>query len=145
MAQCPICKNSVEDNAAKCHVCGYRFHDTTQEFKPVSLDSTLTTDDEQQVSSVASLSVCYGKQEGMVYKLSGSKAIIGRSPKCDVFLNDMTVSRDHALLEKVDSSWTIKDADSFNGVWVNNKNINHVVLHDGDLIQIGCFVLKFSE
>lgn len=143
MTTCPICKTHFEDDVNRCPTCGYRFHDTTQEFQPVELASRPESE-EQHVSSVASLVVCYGKQEGIIYKLEGESATVGRSPKCDVFLNDMTVSRDHAVLEKVENTWTIKDADSFNGVWVNNKNVDHVVLHDGDLIQIGCFVLKFS-
>ena len=143
MTTCPICKNQIEDDAAKCPTCGYRFHDATQEFKPVDLSSRPEPED-QHALSVATLTVCYGKQEGIVYKLEDDRATVGRSPKCDVFLNDMTVSRDHAVLERVEQTWTIKDADSFNGVWVNNKNVDHVVLHDGDLIQIGCFVLRFT-
>ncbi len=143
MTTCPICKNPLEDDSSSCSVCGYRFHDTTQEFQPVEL-TPRPDNGEQHTSSVASLVVCYGKQEGIIYKLEGESASVGRSPQCDVFLNDMTVSRDHAVLEKIEGVWTIKDADSFNGVWVNNKNVDHVVLCDGDLIQIGCFVLKFS-
>lgn len=143
MTTCPICKNQIENDATKCPTCGYRFHDTTQEFKPVDLSSRPEPED-QHALSVATLMVCYGKQEGMVYKLEDDRATVGRSPKCDVFLNNMTVSRDHAVLERIEQTWTIKDADSFNGVWVNNKNIDHVVLHDGDLIQIGCFVLRFT-
>jgi pSer/pThr/pTyr-binding forkhead associated (FHA) protein len=142
MTTCPICKNTVDADSNQCPTCGYRFHDTTQEFQPVELKSQPNAS-ESSASSEASLVVCYGKQEGIVYKLEGDEASIGRSPKCEVFLNDMTVSRDHALLEKVADVWTIKDNGSFNGVWVNNKNIDHVVLNDGDLIQIGCFVLRF--
>ena len=86
-----------------------------------------------------------GKQKGIVYSLEGNKAVIGRSPKCEIFLNDMTVSRKHAVLERVADGWTIKDTDSFNGVWVNNSNVDHVMLSDRDIVQIGCFVLRYAE
>ena len=105
----------------------------------------LTAENKTTASAVPTLTIKYGRQEGLVYRLDADSATIGRSPKCAVFLNDMTVSRDHALIEKVDGVWTIRDAASFNGVWVNNKNIDHAVLRDGDIIQIGCFILKFSE
>ena len=57
----------------------------------------------------------------------------------------MTVSRKHAVLERVAGGWTIKDTDSFNGVWVNNANVDHVTLSDRDIVQIGCFVLRYAE
>jgi pSer/pThr/pTyr-binding forkhead associated (FHA) protein len=57
----------------------------------------------------------------------------------------MTVSRVHAELVKIKGEWTIADRDSFNGVWVNGKAVKNAVLHQGDLLQIGCFVLRFSE
>ena len=87
----------------------------------------------------------YGRQEGVVYELQGDREVVGRSPKCEIFLNDMTVSRSHATLERVGDGWSIQDDGSFNGVWVNNANIDHVMLHDGDIIQIGCFVLKYAQ
>ena len=70
---------------------------------------------------------------------------IGRYPQCGVMLNDMTVSRVHAEMEKINGEWTITDRDSFNGVWVNNEAIKNAVLNPGDLLQIGCFVLRFVE
>ena len=36
-------------------------------------------------------------------------------------------------------------SESFNGVWVNNTNVDHVMLSDRDIIQIGCFVLRYAE
>lgn len=48
-------------------------------------------------------------------------------------------------MEKINGEWTITDRDSFNGVWVNNEAIKNAVLNPGDLLQIGCFVLRFVE
>lgn len=99
----------------------------------------------QVTSTIPTLTVLQGKQKGIVYSLDGDKAVIGRSPKCEIFLNDMTVSRKHAVLERVAGGWSIQDADSFNGVWVNNTNVDHVMLSDRDIVQIGCFVLRYAE
>lgn len=164
MITCPICQTTLDQNANVCPACGYRFQGgTTQQFKTVpldhtdvaeavandemnescSLDSSTSLSDQQE--SKYTLTVQYGRQEGVVYELQGDREVIGRSPKCEIFLNDMTVSRSHATLEKIADGWSIQDDGSFNGVWVNNTNIDHVMLHDGDIIQIGCFVLKYAQ
>lgn len=144
MDTCPVCNSPLSPQDEVCPACGYRLQETTEEFKVVSLDAQ--PDDIPAVSqSEPTLTVLYGKQEGIVYRLTGTQARVGRSPKCEVFLNDMTVSREHALLEKVGGGWSIKDTGSFNGVWVNNANVDHVMLKDRDIIQIGCFVLRYSE
>lgn len=141
---CPVCGAQVESTAAACPLCGYKFQDVTQAFKmvPVTSEEELAVTEPQ---STATLTIKNGRQVGLVYELYGDKVTIGRSPKSDIFLNDMTVSRDHAYIERIQGVWSIKDSDSFNGIWVNNINVDHLVLHDGDIIQIGCFILKYSE
>ena len=66
--------------------------------------------------------------------------------QCDVFLNDMTVSREHAVIEPSTGTFSIRDTNSFNGVWVNNANIeeSYTLVH-GDIIQIGAFCLLYQE
>lgn len=144
MSVCPICKHEIIDETQGCPSCGYKLQETTQAFKPVDVTSQ-STNHEPSPSSEATLTVCYGKQEGVVFSFTSGSASIGRSPQCDVFLNDMTVSRNHATLELIDGAWTIRDNESFNGVWVNNKSVDFVVLNDGDLVQIGAFVLRFNK
>lgn len=144
MDGCPVCNSPLNPQEETCAACGYRLQEATEEFKLVSLEPEKT--DILNVSAPNStLTVLYGKQEGIVYQLGGDSASIGRSPKCEVFLNDMTVSRQHAILERVGDGWSIRDTESFNGVWVNNVNVDHVVLADRDIIQIGCFVLRYAE
>ena len=121
-----------------------RLSSSTQKFEAVSLE-TSEPETIQVTSTIPTLTVLQGKQKGIVYSLDGDKAVIGRSPKCEIFLNDMTVSRKHAVLERVADGWSIQDTDSFNGVWVNNTNIDHVMLSDRDIVQIGCFVLRYAE
>lgn len=144
MDRCPVCNSPLNPQDESCAACGYRLQDTTEEFKVVSL-APEDSDVPSTSASMPTLTVLYGKQEGLVYQLTGDKAVIGRSPKCDVFLNDMTVSRKHAELERVGDGWSIRDTGSFNGVWVNNTNVDHVMLNDRDVIQIGCFVLRYAK
>ncbi len=145
MSTCPVCNSPMGPHDTACKACGYRLQETTQEFQRVLPLDGQEPDVPRKASSVPTLTVIYGKQEGIVYPLEGDQATIGRSPKCEVFLNDMTVSRKHALLERVGEGWSIKDADSFNGVWVNNANVDHVMLSDRDVVQIGCFILRYAE
>ena len=70
---------------------------------------------------------------------------IGRAPSNDIFLNDMTVSGKHARVFVRGGRYHIEDTGSFNGVWINNQNVTHAMLKDGDLIQIGSFILKYCE
>ena len=90
------------------------------------------------------LTVIRGPQTGVAFVLEPRTLVVGRDPQCDVFLNDMTVSRDHARIEPAGSAFQIVDDDSYNGVWVNNKNVRSALLHDGDFLQIGAFGLVVS-
>ena len=70
---------------------------------------------------------------------------VGRDPRCDVFLNDMTVSRLHAEIEVKPDGCVLRDNNSFNGVWVNDRTVETCLLKPGDLIQIGAFCLMYRE
>jgi two-component system cell cycle response regulator len=93
----------------------------------------------------AYLIVISGASVGKMFKL-GDKAVIGRSPECDICLPDEGVSRQHARLEKDQLGMvTIEDLNSTNGTYFNGVRINRHQLRDGDKIQIGSTtILKFS-
>ena len=57
----------------------------------------------------------------------------------------MTVSREHASVEPADGGYVIRDANSFNGVWVNNDSVEARALRPGDFIQIGTFCMQYEE
>jgi pSer/pThr/pTyr-binding forkhead associated (FHA) protein len=71
--------------------------------------------------------------------------LIGRSPECDVFLDDVTVSRRHAELTREGETFSIRDLGSLNGTYVNRKRIESVVLEDDDEVQIGKYRLTFLQ
>ena len=84
-----------------------------------------------------------GPQRGARFHLPTEGAKIGRSPECSIFLNDVTVSRTHALIEKVGKQFTFKDLGSLNGSYINNESVSEKVLVTGDEIQVGKFHLLF--
>jgi hypothetical protein len=63
---------------------------------------------------------------------------VGRSPNSDVFLDDVTVSREHAGVR-------IEDRQSLNGTYVNGERVDRSDLSDGDALQVGKFKLSYVE
>ncbi len=69
---------------------------------------------------------------------------IGRSSECDVFLEDLAVSRIHVKIkERPDGEYEIVDNRSATGTRVNGRAVKHNVLHDGDMVQIGASTFTF--
>jgi pSer/pThr/pTyr-binding forkhead associated (FHA) protein len=73
------------------------------------------------------------------------KTTIGRSPDCDIFLDDVTVSRQHAVIRRNEGSFVIEDQGSLNGTFVNRRRIESTELADGDELQIGKYRLTFLQ
>ena len=91
------------------------------------------------------LTIVKGPQIGQVFELDSPQITLGRDPRNSVFLNDMTVSREHARILSTPEGYRIQDDNSFNGVWVNNENVAEASLHPGDIVQIGAFCLLFED
>ena len=68
---------------------------------------------------------------------------MGRSPDCEIFLDDVTVSRRHAVVLRRGDAFAIEDEGSLNGTFVNRKRVEGSDLEDGDEIQIGKYRLTF--
>jgi pSer/pThr/pTyr-binding forkhead associated (FHA) protein len=82
---------------------------------------------------------------GQAFQPVDGRTLIGRSPDCDVFLDDVTVSRQHAELLREGETFTIRDLGSLNGTYVNRKRIESAVLEDDDEVQIGKYRLTFLQ
>ena len=91
----------------------------------------------------ACLVVIYGDQIGKKFNLDNPSYIIGRSSKCDIQIDQESVSRNHAKVINSGKSVIIRDLGSTNGTYVNDQPIDERVLRDGDLIKIGRTILKF--
>jgi pSer/pThr/pTyr-binding forkhead associated (FHA) protein len=84
-----------------------------------------------------------GGRAGEAFQLDRERTTIGRSPECDVFLDDVTVSRRHAVVTRTESTFTIEDQGSLNGTFVNRRRIETGDLEDDDELQIGKYRLVF--
>ena len=72
--------------------------------------------------------------------LSHWENVIGRAPSCDVVLDSMSVSRNHAtLIRNSDGSWTYTDMASKNGSYINGERMRRksAIVNIGDVISIG--------
>jgi len=86
-----------------------------------------------------------GGRTGETFTPAGEQTRIGRSPDCDIFLDDVTVSRNHAVLVERNGSFYVEDQGSLNGTFVNRRRIDTVELENGDELQIGKYRLTFIE
>ena len=84
-----------------------------------------------------------GESKGARFLITDEGATVGRSASSGVFLDDVTVSRAHAVVEKKGTAFVLRDCGSLNGTYVNNESVSEIVLKTGDAIQIGKFHLLF--
>lgn len=92
----------------------------------------------------AYLVVRRGAMEGMKFPLLVNEQMtIGRSSDSKIFLDDITVSRKHALVAQVGADWVLSDSGSLNGTYVNKNRVISTALVNGDELQIGKFRFIF--
>ena len=84
-----------------------------------------------------------GGRAGETFPTDADRTTIGRSPDCGIFLDDVTVSRKHAVLVNRDGGFFIEDQGSLNGTYVNRRRVESAELEDGDELQIGKYRLTF--
>ncbi len=111
----------------------------TGEMKPVDIDRVV------EKAGAALVIRSGGGRAGESFTVSEDRVSIGRSPDAGVFLDDVTVSRNHALLVRRRDGLYIDDLGSLNGTYVNRRRIESHRLSDGDEIQVGKYKLSFLE
>ena len=107
-------------------------------------DTAATTVGDVQAGGPA-LVVRAGDRAGEHFLLGDSRVTIGRSEGADILLDDITVSREHALLVARGSAWHLDDRGSLNGTYVNRRRIESHRLQDADELQVGKYKLTFLE
>lgn len=91
----------------------------------------------------ALLIVLRGPNTGARFLLDDAEVSTGRSPKSDIFLDDVTVSRKHAVFTRDGDGFAVRDVGSLNGTYVNRERIDTTALRTGDEVQIGKFRLVY--
>ena len=94
-------------------------------------------------SKRAMLVIHRGPSQGSRFLLDSESTSIGRAPESDIFFDDVTVSRKHSLIERIDGQFRILDSQSLNGTYVNSLSVDNQVLKMGDQLQIGKFHVLF--
>jgi pSer/pThr/pTyr-binding forkhead associated (FHA) protein len=86
-----------------------------------------------------------GSQAGAMFPLADPLTRLGRHPDSEIMLDDITVSRRHADVERTADGYVARDAGSLNGTYVNQERIEEAPLRQGDELQVGKFRLVFFE
>lgn len=140
---CPICNEVIEEAQSSCPRCGFKLIGATQSFDPVA--SQAEDDAFDSEISVPELEVLVGPYSGESFRLGDGTFTIGRDPKCDIFLNNMTVSRHNSTITIDGNSAKIVDAGSTNGTWVDGMIVDEAELKPGTHVQIGTFDMVFKR
>jgi len=124
--------------------------DSTQVIRAVVDDgrAQLTSDEESAVRALpegsALLILHPGTPRSERFLLAADTVAVGRHPTSDIFLDDITVSRKHAVFTRREGTVTVEDLGSLNGTYVNRAVIEGPTeVHDGDEVMIGKFRLTF--
>jgi hypothetical protein len=150
---CPECGFNNDDGANYCQRCGSFIGQPEAGTAPESSTATYRIDEtgelvpveiEDVVREGAALVVrAGGGRVGESFPLEGDRMTIGRRPDSHVFLDDVTVSRDHALVVRRGGEYHLDDLGSLNGTYVNRRRIESHHLADGDELQVGKYKLTF--
>jgi hypothetical protein len=145
---CPECGYNNLESAHFCAKCGAALvtpgeGETTESFAPPEADESFETLDDLGFHGAALIVRSGGGRAGETFQLDTAPTTIGRSPECGIFLDDVTVSRKHAVVSKHGDRWHLDDQGSLNGTFVNRERVESAELSDGDELQIGKYRLTF--
>jgi len=93
---------------------------------------------------VASLFVIRGIDQGTRFELDEPAVCLGRDSSNRVQLHDTEVSRQHAEIVQVESTFTLSDLSSSNGTFVNGQRVERHRLVSGDQIQVGSTLMLYT-
>ena len=145
---CSECGFQNPEAANYCSRCGALLQkgggavETTQAFTADEVGEHLDQED-LGLEGPALVVRAGGGRAGESFRPAGEQTRIGRSPDCEIFLDDVTVSRNHAVLIERDGAYVVEDQGSLNGTFVNRKRIESATLHEGDEVQIGKYRMTF--
>jgi hypothetical protein len=147
---CPECGFQNPEASRYCSRCGALL--ATE----AGVETTMTfdmTEDGEEVDLLESLGIkgpalvvrSGGGMAGQSFQPTEGRTLVGRSPECEIFLDDVTVSRRHAELLREGETFSIRDLGSLNGTYVNRRRIESTVLENDDEVQIGKYRLTFLQ
>ena len=146
---CTNCGHPNRDDARFCAECGHPLQDEVTVTLPAIEGDDEAHDEfpfphDELEPGQALVLVKRGPNAGSTFLLAEETTTVGRGPDSGVFLDDVTVSRKHAVFERRSGpAWFVRDLGSLNGTYVNGEQVDETKLATGDEVQIGRFKLTF--
>ncbi|CAN5883726.1 hypothetical protein BH23ACT11_BH23ACT11_06100 [soil metagenome] len=146
MTHCSDCGAENAKDAKFCANCGTKLvrADSTVSYSPSFVEEELPSVTETaDGAALIELDQVEGTAGRRMHDVGDEVVTVGRSPECSIFLDDVTVSREHAEILRDGEGFRIRDEGSLNGTYVNRVRVDAVDLRNGDEIQIGKYRFKF--
>jgi len=147
MRACRKCGHANQMDARYCSACGEILDEvdrsTTGSLPVVEVEPSITVEEEPVPPGGALLLAHIGPEAGSWFALERDETTIGRHPDSDIVLNDVTVSRRHAVIKRAEGHYHLQDVASLNGTYVDRTRIEDAELSHGNEIQIGKFRFLF--
>jgi hypothetical protein len=149
---CARCGHKNPDDARFCSSCGASLvpGSSSDDTATLTLSAIEAADHEDELEryldglapGLGLLVVRHGPDAGASYRLDEQETAIGRHPDSDIFLDDVTVSRRHVVIERSETGYVLRDVGSLNGTYVNHERVDEAKLQYGDEVQIGRYRLS---
>ncbi len=152
LSTCPNCGADLTNQTRALNLSSFRATPTPTPSGHAPLGDDPTDSDSQAISELpgdcALLIVKRGPQSGSRFLLDADVITVGRASDNEIFLDDVSVSRKHAVFERATAPdgavhFSVRDVGSLNGTYVNRDRIDSLELASGDEVQIGKFRLVF--
>jgi pSer/pThr/pTyr-binding forkhead associated (FHA) protein len=147
---CTNCGHRNQADANFCSSCGQALPRETEDPQTITfaIDGSSLADevevDRADVGAGGVLVATRGPNAGSEFALEHVITTAGRHPDSDIFLDDVTVSRRHAELERTTTGYVVRDVGSLNGTYLNQQLVHgDQPVVNGDELQIGRFKLVF--
>ena len=152
---CTQCGQPLPSGARFCPNCGTPVAETSDDgavdeatgvIETGEVDLAATLDEVPALAAgTALLVVVRGPNAGSRYLLDRDQTTIGRHPDSNVFLDDVTVSRHHARVDREDGGFVLNDLGSLNGTYLAGERVDRQPLQAGNEVQIGRYKLLFVD
>jgi hypothetical protein len=147
---CTRCGHANQPEARFCSSCGAGLGVPADEatltllaVEAAGVEDELATYLEGLPPGVGLLVVRHGPNVGSSFRLDKEHTNVGRHPDSEIFLDDITVSRRHVVLDRTPNGYVLRDVGSLNGTYVNRERVDEATLRHGDELQIGRYRLSF--
>jgi hypothetical protein len=148
---CRECGYQNTETGKYCSKCGALLPDEESRNEATIRYSLEAEEREPDISKLRELAVkgvslvvrSGGDMVGEAFAPADETTTIGRDAESDIFLDDITVSRNHAVLINKEDGYFVQDQGSLNGTYVNNVRVETQRLSDGDQLQVGKYKLTF--